>query len=346
MEQYPTIVGRGLIAELANIVPRPCTVVAASDVMSFAGALLGDTADRVIEPDLERKRLDELAHELRGAGSIVGLGGGKAIDTAKYLSWCLQVPVFLAPTALSVNAAWGHRSAVRTDGIVAYRGWTIPEAVFVDLDVIRFAPALLNWSGSADVLCYHTALWDWKYASDQGRVEAKWPYDERLAEESRVALNRVIDAAAEIHRLSDSGIEALVKSLKYGGGAFAYAGWNPRHIEGADHFIFYALEYVTGKSFVHGQAVSLGILIASALQNNEPDQIRGVIDTIGIPYSAASLGVTWDDVREAFAQMELVIKKAGLWYTIASARRPSTRVVEELEAWIETPGARWSDPEN
>jgi glycerol dehydrogenase-like iron-containing ADH family enzyme len=345
MEQFPTIIGRGLISELANIVPRPCTVVAAADVMSFAGTLLGDAADRVIEPDLERSHLHELAQELKGTGSIVGLGGGQAIDTAKYLSWCLQIPVFLAPTALSVNAAWGHRSAVRTDGIVAYRGWTVPEAVFIDLEVIQSAPPLLNWSGSADVLCYHTALWDWKFASEQGRGEPKWPFDERLAEESRVALNRVIDAAAEIHNVSDVGVEALVQSLRYGGGAFAYSGWNPRHIEGADHFIFYALEYVTGKSFIHGQAVSLGILIASALQKNEPDRIRKVIDTIGIQYTPKNLGVSWDDVRSALDQMESVIEKAGLWYTIASARQPSRRVVQALEEWIETPGGHWVDPE-
>jgi glycerol dehydrogenase-like iron-containing ADH family enzyme len=337
--------GHGLIEELQHIAARPCAVVAATDVLGFTQELMGDLADRIVEPNVERVQLDQLAEELRGTASLVGMGGGKALDTAKYLGWRLNIPVFLVPTALSVNAAWGHRSAVRTNGIVNYRGWTIPEAVFVDLDVIRSAPALLNWSGTADVLCYHTALWDWKFADATGKVEPKWPYDARLAEESRVALNRVIDAASDIHDLTDAGIAALVKSLQYGGGAFAHSGWNPRHIEGADHFIFYALEYVTGKSFIHGQAVSLGILIGSALQNNEPDRIREVIDTIGIPYQPSSLGVSWGDVREALAQMEHVIQKTGLWYTIASARTPSEQVVDAIEAWIETPNSVWVDPE-
>lgn len=344
MDQFPTIFGRGLVGELAKILPEPYTVVTMADLWPrFADQL---EPASTLDAGLDREYLDSLVRGLGETKAIVGLGGGQALDTAKYLSFKTGLPLFQVPTALSVNAAWGHRSAVRTGGIVSYVGWTLPEAVFVDYDVIRSAPALLNHSGAADVLCYHTALWDWKFASDTGKVESRWPYDERLAAASQEALDRIVAHAEDIHAVTDTGIEALTASLKYGGGAFAYSGWNPRHIEGADHFVFYALELETGKSFVHGQAVGLGILIASALQRNDPDGIRAVIDRIGIPYTPASMGITWPEVRRALGRLDEVITRSGLWYTIASARAMTSTFTDAIEAWIEDSEApKWTDPE-
>ena len=69
-------------------------------------------------------------------------------------------------------------------------GWAVPEAVYVDFDVIRAAPPLLNRSGVGDVLCYHTAHYDWKLAHDSGREERRWPYDERLVDRGPRAARR------------------------------------------------------------------------------------------------------------------------------------------------------------
>ena len=68
-------------------------------------------------------------------------------------------------------------------------GWAVPEAVYVDFDVIRAAPPLLNRSGVCDVLCYHTAHYDWKLAHDAGREDRRWPYDQRLVDEAREQLD-------------------------------------------------------------------------------------------------------------------------------------------------------------
>ena len=110
--------------------------------------------------------------------SIIGLGGGQAIDVAKFFAWTLGLPIFQVPTAMTVNAPFGHRAGVRTGGKVRYMGWAVPEAVYVDFDVIASAPQLLNRSGVGDILCYHTAHADWRLAHDLGREEPQWPYDE------------------------------------------------------------------------------------------------------------------------------------------------------------------------
>ena len=71
---------------------------------------------------IEQDALNKEAENLGEVRSIVGLGGGQALDVAKYFSWRKTLPLFQAPTALSVNAVYGQRSGIRIDGKVVYRG--------------------------------------------------------------------------------------------------------------------------------------------------------------------------------------------------------------------------------
>ena len=339
VDQFPTFFGRQLASELDAIARRPYLVVTMEDLWptfeQYFGAGLG--AVHLVH-SLERADLETTAAEHGGVRAIIGLGGGQAIDVAKYLTWRLGAQLFQLPTALSVNAPWSHRAGVRVDGVVRYVGWALPDAVWVDLDVIRSAPPLFNHSGAADILCYHTAHWDWRYATDRGRCEERWPYDPALVAAAAAAKQNIIDHADDIREMSDTGIRSLVTSLKWGGAAFGYDGWTPRHIEGSDHFLFYSLEAVTGRKFIHGQAVGLGIVVMSAMQDNEPEFIRGVLDRIGIPYRPADMGVSWDDVAAALKRLPQTVAEGNLWYTIASDHLVSDAFIDAVREWIESPG--------
>ena len=235
---------------------------------------------------------------------------------------------------MSVNAAWAHRAAVRVGGVIKYVAWAIPEAVYVDYDVIRSAPIELNRSGVGDIICYHTGHHDWAMARDKGRCEPQWPYDQRLVDEARVALQRVVDHADDIHDVNDEGIRALAESLRWGGAAFHNAGWNPRHIEGAEHFLFYALEYQTGRPFIHGQIVGLGVLVMSWLQGNRAEWIKEVIERIGVPYRPEQMGITWDQVAAALRILPEHVERAGLWYTVASDHPVTEDEIAAIRSWL------------
>ena len=165
--EFTTVFGRGLVGELRNFVHRPYLVVTMSDLWPrlehfFDGNLAAVHDVTTIEvPDLERQ-----SEGLPTFGSVIGLGGGRALDVAKFFAWRHNRPLFQVPTALTTNAAFAHRTALRQDGREVGLGWAVPEAVYVDFDLVRSAPPLLNRSGVADVLCYHTAHADWKLAHD------------------------------------------------------------------------------------------------------------------------------------------------------------------------------------
>jgi glycerol-1-phosphate dehydrogenase [NAD(P)+] len=166
---FNTVFGRGLVAELPRFVHRPCLIVSMDDLWPTFMDLFADQGAAVhLVETVDLEALEVVAAGLPPFESVVGLGGGQALDVAKFFAWKRRRPLFQVPTAMTVNAAFGHRFAVRVEGIVRYLGWAIPEAVYVDYDVIQAAPPHLNRSGIGDILCYHTAHFDWKLAHDLG----------------------------------------------------------------------------------------------------------------------------------------------------------------------------------
>ena len=103
---------------------------------------------------------------------------------------------------------------------------------------------------------------------------------------------------------------------RWGGAAFHNLGWNPRPIEGADHFLFYALEYYTGKKFIHGQPVCLGIYIGSLLHDDRADEMLAAIVRAGVDIRPRAMGISWDDVSHALLNMRDFVRQAGLWHGI------------------------------
>lgn len=317
---FPTVLGRNLIAELPAFVHGPFLLVTMDDLGPVYETVLAG-AEMTVYPVRSITEMD-LRRDLETIPSfeaVVGLGGGQALDVAKYFAWKRRVPLFQLPTALSVNAVYGHRAGLRVGRQVRYMGWAVPECVFVDLDLVRAAPAQLNYSGIGDVLCFHTGVLDWKYAEAQGKCEAKWPYDPVLAAQSLAKVEAILGATEEIRDLTDDGIEVLLDGLKWGT-SYHGAGWNPRHIEGIEHFVFYALEHHTGRKFLHGQPVCLGLFVGAMLHDARALEMLQAVRSIGLDIRPEAMGVTWDDVENTLIRLQDFVQEAGLWHSIAHDR--------------------------
>lgn len=341
--EFLTVFGRGLVGELRNIAHRPYLVVTMSDLWPrFEDTFDEGLAVVHLVRSLEVADLDAVVEGLPNVASVIGLGGGQAIDVAKFVAWRRRLPLFQVPTAMTVNAPFGHRAGLRRDGIVRYLGWAVPEAVYVDFDVIRSAPAGLNRAGVGDILCYHTAHADWRLARDTGHQEPNWPYDETLVTEAQERLNLVLAHLDDIHAVNETGIRTLMLAHRWGGAAFHNAGWNPRHIEGVEHFLFYNLERLSGRHFIHGQPVGLGVFAGSLLQDNEPERMLDALVRAGVDIRPEAMGVTWEDVGEALRTLGAFVREAGLWYSIADARAVDDALIDRVRAGVEAAYGPWS----
>jgi glycerol dehydrogenase-like iron-containing ADH family enzyme len=332
--EFTIIFGRNLLAEIPNFAHRPCLVVTMPDLWpKFADRFRGE-----VTPYLVRTiDGDELTRELAAlpsCASVVGLGGGQALDVAKFIAWSRRLPLFQVPTAMTVDAPFGHRAGLRYGGLVRYVGWAVPEAVYVDFEVIQSAPPALNRSGICEVFCFHTAHADWRLARDRGRTEPQWPYDERLVTEARAVLEGLWPRLDDIRDVNEAGIRALMTAMRWAGASFHNAGWNPRHIEGVDHFVFYALEYFTGKKFIHGQPVCLGIVVGSHLHRDRAEEMLAAIHRVGVDIRPEAMGLTWQQVEHALVNLRRFVREAGLWYGIAHEAEITPAFVAELRERI------------
>lgn len=333
---FNVVYGRNLVAKLPEVLSQPYLLVTMADLWPrFEQAFTPGQRHVHLVDSLEVKDLEALVRDLPAAEVVVGLGGGMAIDVAKYLAWRRRLPLFQVPTSMSVNAPFAQRAAVRDEGVLKYVGWAVPETVYVDYDVIRSAPGPLNRSSVGDIACYYTAHWDWAMAEREGKCEPQWPYDEYWVREARAVLDTVLGAADDIRETSDHGIRVLMDALRWGGAAFNNTGWNPRPIEGSEHTFFYSLEYLTHRPFPHGQIVSLGVLLMSFLQGNDPGFIKASLDQIGVAYQPEDMGITWADVRAGLKFMPEYWHKAGnLWYTAAVHLPVTDQYLDDVQAWL------------
>jgi glycerol dehydrogenase-like iron-containing ADH family enzyme len=332
---FNTVFGRNLLPELPNFVHPPFCIVTMEDIWPLFRDHFSQAECSVHFVDsIERSDLESCLIVEGDRAAFVSLGGGQAIDVAKYFAWRLQKPLFTVPTALSVNAAWGQRSGVRDKGAVRYVGWAVPETVYLDYDVIRAAPPKLNYSGICDVLCFHTGVLDWQYAAKIGKVEEKWPWDPKLAAQSLEKVEALLAIPDEVRTLSDEGLRVLVDGLSWGT-SYHGSGWCPRHIEGIDHFLFYALEHKTGKKFLHGQPVCLGIVLGSMLHDSRASQMMDFICAVGLDIRPEAMGIDWADVEDAAIGLKEFVTQAGLWHSIAHDVQIESHHVEQLRECVE-----------
>ena len=144
---FDTVYGRNLLAEVPNFAHRPTLIVTMQDLWPKLSSSLPSDQSVYFVQSMDEKTLNEDLKQLSPFSCVIGLGGGQALDTAKYFSWRRRRPLFQFPSSLSVDAVFGHRSALRYAGIIRYIGWSVPETVFIDYDVIRSAPSFINHAG-------------------------------------------------------------------------------------------------------------------------------------------------------------------------------------------------------
>ncbi len=280
---------------------------------------------------LDVKDLENLAETSQDFDAVIGVGGGRAADIAKYISWKNGMDLHQIPTIMSVDAFFTHEIAIRDNGVVRYTGDVVPKGIHVDYDIITSAPEALNRSGIGDIISCHTGMFDWQLSCHAGYGP---PWNEELAAETRQLLKSLIDQIESVRDVTAEGIKTVMKALQWIGEQ-CYVQGHPRFEEGSEHFFVYNLEYLTGKNFVHGQAVCMGVLIMSVLQDNDPEIIRNALQESGICIHPHALGIYWEDVEQALLTLGDFVEREELYYSVINEKQPDSVLFSEIKNIIE-----------
>ncbi len=252
-----------------------------------------------------------------GVEVVVGIGGGMAVDTAKYFAWRAGLRLVTIPTALTVDAFVTPPAGVRKgeDHTVEYVGSATPDPLVIDFDLIRTAPVWLNVAGVGDILSCHTACYDWELAHKRGR-SAECPFSAADVAAARRVLADTLAAARDIAGATDVGLRALVHGYMQINALCLPAG-HPRCEEGSEHFVLYVLESRLKRGFIHGHIVGLGLHLMARLQGNDAGRITAAMRDMGLRFDPEAMGLSRADVRGALlALKDFVAGRPDLFYTV------------------------------
>ena len=274
--------------------------------------LSGSPEAVIMVETMEETWLESILASLPECDTIVGIGGGQAIDAAKYIAWKRSIRLVNIPTILSTNAFVTPASGIRRNHEVVYVGKSTPNPLVIDFNLLRTAPPELNISGIGDLFSIHTASFDWEHAHSKGKSE--YPFSSENITRARQIITDLRSVLSEIRNNTDRGLAAIVESyMKLN--TICLPVEHFRVEEGSEHFLFYELEERLKRPFVHGSIVGLGIYLMSQLQNNQFEFIRGVMDEVGLSYHPADMNIKKEDLVASLLNVKnFVSLRPNLWY--------------------------------
>ena len=215
---------------------------------------------------------------------IVGIGGGRSVDTAKLISYNLGKPFVSLPTAASHDGMASPFVSVKSDkphSIIA----TAPMGVFVDIDIIKRAPAKLLASGCGDLIANIIAVKDWQL----GHQKKKEYYGRYAADLALMSAKIVMENSCEFAK---KGIDArvIVEGLISAGVASCIAG-SSRPCSGAEHLVSHALDKLAPEIGLHGEKCGLGSIMMAKLQKQDWKKIVKTLKDVGAPTTAKQIGL-------------------------------------------------------
>lgn len=267
---------------------------------------------------------------------VYGIGGGLAIDTAKYVAAAKALPLVAVPTILSTDAFLTDATGVREDGCVHYLPSKAPDTVIVDIEVLCNAPAAMRASGAADVLSIATALWDWQEAEKMGVNPSNQRLTPHAVDMASTLLQTLLDNAREIGRGTPTGLKLLLDLLCMEV-QLCYQCGHSRVEEGSEHYFVYAIENhltsaegnsetTNGGPLLHGELVGLGILLMAVLQSQPWTQYRHALECLQINYRPSA--VAREAIAETLINLSDYVAQHQLPYTVATTLRITPDIAE------------------
>ncbi|GIE31975.1 glycerol dehydrogenase [Actinoplanes italicus] len=267
-------VRRGAVADLGKILADG-RISSGGEVAVVVGPGLGEKVVDLLRPSLTSAEifvtgggtLDaalELSNKLRSGhfDAVVGIGGGKTVDTAKYAASRWGLPMVSVATSLANDGIASPVASLINDGIKGSYGVHIPFGVVVDLDFVENGPELVNRAGIGDVISNISALADWELAR-QVRGE---PVDGLAASLARMGAEAVLTMPGDMS--DDAFVTVLAEALISSGLAMAVCG-SSRPSSGGCHEIMHAIDSLYPATASHGELAGMGALFCTFLRGDE-----------------------------------------------------------------------------
>lgn len=255
----------------------------------------------------EIKKMMEIV-KADGIDTVVAVGGGSAVDTAKATAYYTGKHIVIVPTVAATDAPCTGLSVIYNDDHTfdKYLFYpTNPDAVIVDCNIIANAPVHFLVSGMGDALGTYF----------EGRASIR---TESSSLEG-TGITRAGQALAKLcyETLRDYGAQAIeacknhvvTPALEYIIEANVYlSGVGADNVNcAAAHSFYNGVTSVGCKHADHGDCVALGTLVQLVLEGASKEEFKEVQDfcmEVGLPVTLEQIGITTKE------QIEIIAKNA------------------------------------
>jgi glycerol-1-phosphate dehydrogenase [NAD(P)+] len=260
--------------------------------------------------------------------ALLAVGGGKAIDCAKYIAHLQQKPLVVVPTAISNDGFCSPFSSLLANGARRTMKTVLPDGVVLDTAILGACPPALLYSGVGDLFCKYTAVADWKLA-----------FKKRGDPVNDFAAVMAINAADTFLHFDPKSFEdldymrVLASSLMMSGIAMQIAG-SSRPASGAEHLVSHAYDQVASPPALHGLQVGAASYLMAHLQESTREAVVRCAESSGFLEYLAQHPLNKAAFVEALKRAPLVKED---FYTVLSEPGAVERALElcESDAWMQ-----------
>lgn len=236
----------------------------------------------------------DLAFDLpNSTQAVIGLGGGKVIDAAKYIGFLRKLPFISVPTSASSDGF----SSASASLIVNGRRNSVPArlayGIIVDTAVIKSAPVKFLYSGIGDMVSKITALYDWKFEESHGAAQV----NDFALMIAKKAVNSFVRTPFKSIQ-DDLFLKELLDSLAMSGIANEIAG-SSAPTSGSEHLISHALDKMLEMPQLHGIQVGIATYLMSLVHNHRWQRIHTVFTDTGFWNYVSTLNLDVEDYKKA-----------------------------------------------
>ena len=267
----------------------------------FGSLVLDSLHDAEIEvleyQELDTVRLEDLSSLAFSMSAktqaVIGIGGGKVIDGAKYCGFLRGLPFISIPTSASSDGFSSASASLLVEGRRKSVPARLAYGIVVDTKIIRSAPEKFLYSGIGDMVSKITALYDWIFEEEHGCGKVN---DFAVMIAKKAVNSFVRTPFTSIH--DELFLKELLDSLAMSGIANEIAG-SSAPTSGSELLISHALDKMSEHPQLHGIQVGIATYLMSVVQDHRYSRVDTIFTQTGFWDYVGTLGMKREDYERA-----------------------------------------------
>lgn len=225
--------------------------------------------------------------------AIIGIGGGKVIDAAKYCGFLRNLAFISIPTSASSDGFSSASASLLVEGHRKSVPARLAYGIVVDTKIIKSAPKKFLYSGIGDMVSKITALYDWIFEEQHGYGKV----NDFAVMIAKKAVNSFVRTPFESIE-EDLFLKELLDSLAMSGIANEIAG-SSAPTSGSEHLISHALDKMLEQPQLHGIQVGVATYLMSVVQDHRYRRVDTIFTQTGFWDYVKTLEMKREDFEKA-----------------------------------------------